>query len=119
MLQPLQRFLRYLSLRQQRPTALGNGAFIAHVDGMEPDLFQRFPLVLAHPDDTPPEHRIGGKAAFPGVGTGLEEISWGMLMAEVEPSVTFGGNPGDRLILENEIAEAVENGRSLVDLNAT
>jgi hypothetical protein len=38
-LQPLQRFLGHLTLCQQWPTALGNGASIAHIDGVEPDLF--------------------------------------------------------------------------------
>src|SRR6266545_5023279 len=85
---------------------------------MEPDLFQRFPLVLAHPDNTAPEHRIGGKTALPSVRTDLEKVPWSMLMAEVEPVVPFGWDPGDGFVLENKIPEAVEDGCAFVDLDA-
>src|SRR6266508_163043 len=72
-LQPLQGFLGHLALRQQRPATLGDGASKAHVDGIELDLFEGVPFVMAHPDDALPEDRIGRKAALPGVRTGLEE----------------------------------------------
>ena len=39
-------------------------------------------------------------------------------MAEVETAVSLGRHPGDRFVLENEIAEAVENRCPVIDLDA-
>jgi hypothetical protein len=74
---------------------------------------------MTHADHAPPEDGIGGKAALASVGAGLEEVSWGLVVAEGEAAVAFVWHPGDRLVLEDEVAEAVEDRFALVDLDAT
>src|SRR5262249_41227882 len=64
------------------------------------------------------EHRISGKAALASIRAGFEIIAGGVLSAEAEALIAFIGDPGHRLILENKISQAVENGSALVDFNA-
>jgi len=70
--------------------------------------FLEFALAeLANCEDVFPVSGIAGMTFFTAIGAGVEKIRWRCLQVQVEALIGIGGKESDRLVLKDQIADAV------------
>ena len=91
-------------------------ATMAEVERMKPHRRKRTIAKLAFGRKPFPEFGRGRKAAPATIGARVEEISWCRLMRQTEALISLRRKHLDGVVLEDEIAEAVEDRPPAVDL---
>ena len=84
---------------------------------MKGQLDQLLPAPLRYRDDRLPDLRNGGEPRRVVVVAGLVEVREAVALVEPEPVVVLVRQPLERLVLEDEVAEAVQDRCALVDLD--
>ena len=110
--------MSYRAFRQYRASPLGDGPAEAHINGVKLYLFEFAASIVASGHHALPKYRVGGKSPGATTGTGVEVVPWGLIKAQVEPTVRLIRQPQDALILEDKIAQAVKDGPVLIYFDA-
>jgi len=103
---------------QHRATASGPAQPMAQIERMETKRRKPLCLELADSSDPLPIFRRCRKAARLVAGARIEKIGRRRFVVETEATIGFRGKDRDIIVLENEIAEAVEDRPALIDFDA-
>src|SRR5215470_9890310 len=114
---PCERALRDFAAGEHRPAALRARAAMAEIERIEAHGDERALAKLAFGGEPFPELRRGREAATTAVGARVEEVGGRRLMRQAEALVGLGRKHLDGVVLEDEVAEAVEDRTAAIDLD--
>ena len=116
-LEPLESLLGDGALGQQGPAPLGDGASVPHVDRVQHDLAEFTSSVVADCHHALPKDRVASEGPRTTAGARIEVVARCLVVAQLEAAVGFVRHPEHAFVLEDEVAQAVENGAVLVYLD--
>src|SRR5262249_43330510 len=114
---PCERTLRDFAAGEHRPAALCAWAAVAKVERIKAHGAERAVAKLAFGGEPFPELGRGWEAAATAVGARVEEGGGRRLMRQAEALISLRRKHLDSVVLEDEVAEAVEDRPAAIDLD--